>query len=119
MSNGRPSLIFSHSYTPTALTLKNVLSELAALDWETLSDPGGVGVLLLPHSQWKKIESEFSEEEQRKTTGVLFWLTSNPLASWRWLIWRLDWEGKHSLSERLHPYAKKLTGMFGCSLYCH
>ena len=110
-------LIFSHSYTPTALTLKNVLSELTALDWETLCDPSGV--LWLPHSQRRKIENEFSENEQRKTAAVLFWLTSNPLASWRWLIWQLDVEKRYSLSERLRPYAEKLTGMFGCSLYCH
>ena len=102
-------LIFSDSHTLTALTVKNVLSELTALDWKTISSHDGV--LFLPRSQQNKIEMKFLEEDQCKTAGVILWLTSNPFASWRWLIWSLDWKERYSLSEQLHPYAEKLTGM--------
>ena len=107
---------------PTALTVKNVLNELKKVDWKTLCGDGTYiigGVLELPPSQRRRIEKDFTTDDERRTAAVSFFLTYHPYASWRLLIDRLDWHGEHSLSERLHPYAEKLTGMLDCSLYCH
>ena len=54
-------------------------------------------------------------EEERKSAGVLWWVDHHPLASWRLLITRLDKEGKHSLANRIHQYAEKVTGMLSSS----
>ena len=107
---------------PTALTVKNVLSELKEVDWFALCGDGTVfeyGVLNFAPSQQRRIEKDFTTEDERRTAAISFFITNHPYASWRLLIHGLDREKKYSLSERLHPYAEKLTGMLDCSLYCH
>ena len=102
---------------PTALTVTNVLNKLKEVDWPTLcGDKIKFGVLELPYSQRRRIEKDFATEDERRTAAISFFLTNHPYASWRLLIYRLDRKRKHSLSERLHPYAEKLTGMLDCSL---
>ena len=113
----------SHSLTPpsTALTVKNVLNELKEIGWNTLCGEKPMvvsGVLQLHPSQRRRIEKDFATDDERRTAAISFWLTYHPYASWRLLIHRLNEKSKHSLSERLHPYAEKLTGMLDCSLYC-
>ena len=61
----------------------------------------------------------YVSEEERKSEGVLFWVENHPLASWRLLIRQLKWEKKHSLANRIHQYAEKVTGMLSSILYCH
>ena len=97
---------FSFSLSATALTVNNVVKELKELYWDTLFH-----VLLLPISQQRRISREYATEDPCKN-AVSFWLTYHPYASWRLLIQELDRNGEHSLSERLHPYAEKVTGMF-------
>ena len=67
----------------------------------------------LPDSHLGTIKKDFAkDDERRRTAAVSFFLTYHPYASWRLLIHRLDyWQGEHSTSEHLHPYAEKLTGM--------
>ena len=101
----------------TALTHDNVLNELKELDWWTLK--GIFGVLKLPESEGQRIERMFLSEEERKSAGVLWWLDHHPLASWRLLITRLDKKRKHSLANRIHQYAEKVTGMLSSVLYYH
>ena len=113
----------SHSLTPppTALTVKNILKELQEVDWHTLGVGrlSAGGVLDLPSSQQGRIEKDFTTEDERRTAVISFFFNNHPYASWRLLIHGLDLEGKHSLSERLHPYAEKLTGKLDCSLHCY
>ena len=107
-------------FSATALTPNNVVNELKELDWETLYNIGSfVGVLELPRSEWESIERVYISKEERKSAGVLWWVDHHPLASWRLLITRLDWQGKHSLANRIHQYAEKVTGMLSSVLYCH
>ena len=104
-------------FPTTALTPDNVLNELKKLDWETLGKL--YGVLELPLSEGRRIKRMNVSEEERKSAGVLWWVDHNPLASWRLLITRLDEEEKHSLANRIHQYAEKVTGMLSGVLYCH
>ena len=101
-------------FPATALTHDNVLNELKEVDWETL-----YRVLKLPKSERQRIERMYISEEERKSVGVLWWVDHHPLASWRLLIRELDWRGKHSLANRIHQYAEKVTGMLSSVLYCH
>ena len=115
-------------FPATALTPDNVLSELKELNWKTLCNTNTDvflrvcdGVLELPVSEGQRIERMYASEEERKRAGVSWWVDHHPLASYRLLITRLDWEGKHShpLANRIHQYAEKVTGMLSSILYYH
>ena len=104
-------------FPATALTPDNVINELKEVNWKTLCDTrfsvGGTfrGVLELPKSKVQRIEKMYVLEEERKSAGVLWWVDHHPLASWRLLITRLDAVRQHSLANRIHQYAEKVTGM--------
>ena len=111
-------------FPATALTPDNVLNELKELNWKTLCDTSFLygplpGVLELPGSEGQRIERIYVSEEECKSAGVLWWVDHHPLASWRLLITQLDEQEDHSLANRIHQYAEKLTGMFSSVLYCH
>ena len=112
-------------FPATALTPDNVLNELKELNWKILCNTSSVpfgtfdGVLELPESEGRRIERIYVSEEERKSAGVLWWVDHHPLASWRLLITQLDREGEHSLANRIHQYAEKVTGMLNSVLYCH
>ena len=121
-------------FSATALTPDNVLNELKEINWKTLCNISvhiGIyfrgdtfsgtfgGVLDLPRSEGQRIVGMYISEEERKSAGVLWWVDHHPLASWRLLITQLDWAGKHSLANRIHQYAEKVTGMLSSVLYCH
>ena len=118
-------------FPATALTPDNVLNELKELDWKTLCNTRMViissfsshgkldGVLDLPVSEGRRIERLYVLEEECKSAGVLWWVDHHPLASWRLLITQLDRKGKHSLANRIHQYAEKVTGMLSSVLYYH
>jgi hypothetical protein len=96
----------------TALTVDNILKELKQVKWEKLQH-----VLGLSDSQWHKINGKYAGETKRRREGVKYWLWNFPYASWRWLIMRLDeWE-EHAVTDQIHGFAEKLTGMLGSSLY--
>ena len=112
-------LIFISVSLSTALTADNVLKELKDVSWETLSR-GKVlsdgeyqppGVLGLPDSQRRKIEAEYTTEDQWRNAAVHFWLISHPYASWRRLITKMGWYEEYAVAKRIHCYAEKLTGM--------
>ena len=118
-------------FPATALTPENVLNELKELDWKTLCNTRMViissfsshgkldGILDLPVSEGRRIERLYVLEGECKSAGVLWWVDHHPLASWRLLITQLDWEGKHSLANRIHQHAEKVTGMLSSLLYCY
>ena len=105
---------------PSALTVDNVLRELKNVSWQTLSNDKKLsdgmttmlaGVLWLPKSQRRKIEAEYSTDDERKTAAVQYWLASDPYASWRRLITQLHKFEEHAVAEQIYRYAEKLTGM--------
>ena len=130
--NNSASLFNCFPFPTTGLTPKNVLNELKELTWWTLCNTGSstaygiepfhgicAGILELPMSEAQKIERMYVSVEERKSAGVLWWVDHHPLASWRLLITQLDEKGKHSLANRIHQYAEKVTGMLSSVLYCH
>ena len=100
--------------------MDNVLRELKDVSWQTLSNQKelsygaitiSLGVLQLHKSQRRKIEAEYSTEDERKTAAVLYWLASDPYASWRRLIRQLHIYEEHAVAKQILRYAEKLTGM--------
>jgi hypothetical protein len=110
-------------FLPSALTVDSVLRELKDVSWKTLSNEKELsdgstlvlGVLWFPESQRRKIEAEYSTEDQRRTAAVRYWLASDPYASWRRLITQLHKFEEHAVAKQIHRYAEKLTGM-SCTL---
>ena len=102
-------------FPATALTHSNIWKELSEVDWGTLH----FGILELPWSEKERIERMYVLEEERKSEGVLFWMTHHPLSSWRLLIFQLDRKEKDSLANRIHQYAENVIGMLSNILYCH
>ena len=96
-----------HSLFTTALTHSSVVKELREVDWIILR----YFILQLPESERGRIERMYASEEERKSAGVMYWVDHHPYASWRLLITQLDWQRKHSLANRIHLYAEKVTGM--------
>jgi hypothetical protein len=96
----------------TALTMDNILKELKQVEWKTLKK-----LLLLPPSQWRKIERKYAGKTERKREGVKHWLWNCPYASWRILIVQLDEWDEYAVADQIREYAEKLTGMWGSSLY--
>ena len=115
------------SFPATALTPDNVLNELNELNWKMLCDTSkhgsstdtSRGVLDLPVSEGQRIERMYTSEEERKTAGVSWWVDHHPYAAYRLLITRLDTYRIHSLANRIHQHAEKVTGMLSSILYCH
>lgn len=97
--------------TITALTTENVVRALKGVYWHTVCHD----VLDMLYSQQRKIEREFSNDDQCRTAAVDLYLYNNPYASWRRIIRVLDWRGEHHEMQR---YAEKLTGMFSNFIYC-
>ena len=90
------------------------------MSWKTLSSKKDLsdnrttvfyGVLQFSDSQRHKIESVYSTEGQKRIAAVQLWLASDPYASWRRLITRLDMFEEHAVAKQIHRYAEMLTGM--------
>ena len=78
-----------------------------------MSDGGyqSPGILGLLDSQRLKIEAAYSTEDQQRNAAIHLWLVSDPYASWRRIIVRLDLYEEYSVAKQIHHYAEKLTGM--------
>ena len=104
--------VSQENYLPfpaTALIPDNILNELKEVNWKIVG--GFHGVLDLPESVRERIKRMYVSEEERKSAGVLWWVDHHPRASWRLLITQLDYNREHSLANRIHQYAEKVTGM--------
>ena len=72
--------------------------------------------LHVPRRSMDIIASESTSDLQCLMRGTLrYWIRHDPRASWRRLIWRLDWSLKadlNKLSNDIRSYAEKLTGQY-------
>lgn len=97
--------ICGHS-NATALTVNNIIKALQGLHWRTLGR-----ILWVPYSKRNEISQENPTNEQRKEAVVRYWLLRDPLASWRRILYQLDWNGEHGQADTIRHYAEELTGM--------
>ena len=93
------------------LTPSNVMREVREVeDWW-----GEVGLghyLCIPESKREEIRQKFPDEMEQKKQLITYWINTNPLASWRRLIWALDMIKETKTADSIRSYAEPLTGMY-------
>ena len=68
--------------------------------------------LFIPKSKRDEIREKFKDEMEQKKQLILYWLNTDPSASWRTLIHRLDALEETKLADSIRSYAEPLTGMY-------
>ena len=69
--------------------------------------------LYVPQQAMDVVASESTSDSQCLRGTLRYWIRHDPHASWRRLIWRLDWcedADLRGLSDDIRRYAEKLTG---------
>ncbi len=83
------------------------MATLKGLPWREAGDD----ILGIPHSERDAITRECSTDEERLRVCVQYWLLRYPYASWRMIIWRLDWCKHSAMADTIRSYAEKLIGV--------
>ena len=69
--------------------------------------------LYVPDAVLDLIASECTSDSECLRKALRYWIQRDPLASWRQLLWRLDWSGKADLvrvADDVRSLAEELTG---------
>ena len=66
--------------------------------------------LLIPPSKREEIRQKFPDEMEQKKQLISHWINTDPLASWRRLIWALDHMKQKKMADSIRSYAEPLTG---------
>ena len=89
------------------LNAENVVRLLlkTSKDWRWLAKEI---LLIKSHSKLEDFQRSNDEECLKKAVG--FWLKRQVYASWRWIIWILDYEGYESISDEIRSFSEPLLG---------
>ena len=68
--------------------------------------------ILIPVSKREEIRQKFPDEMEQKKQLISHWINTDPLASWRRLIWALDAMKETKIADSIRSYAEPLTGMY-------
>ena len=70
---------------------------------------GGLGSwLYISEEKRKEIQRVYSDPEEKKRQLILYWMSTDPLASWRRLITRLDSMNKSPVADAIRDFAELL-----------
>ena len=69
------------------------------------------GWLYIPESKQNEIRHNFPDEMDQKMQMIVYWINTDPLASWRRLITALDWIEETELADSIRSNAEPLTGI--------
>jgi hypothetical protein len=110
------SYTFSFSLIAPPLSVDSVMAVLAGVTemWRKIGRELYIGVAALDI-----IGSDFTSDVDKLRAVVRYWLMRDPYASWRRLIWRLEWSTDSRLgkvADRIRNRAERLTGMKLCEL---
>ena len=92
-----------------AVTPSNVLRAVREVErwWEV----GGLRYWLhIPESKKEEIRQNFPDEMEQKKQSMTYWINTDPLASWRRLIHRLDCMRETKVADSIRSNAEPLTG---------
>ena len=67
--------------------------------------------LSIPQSKLKEIRQTFPDEMDQMKQAVLYWINTDPEASWRRLIQILDSTSETKLADSIRSNAEPLTGI--------
>ena len=97
----------SHA-TGMAFTPSNVLGAVRPV--ENWWSHGGLGYyLFISDEKRKEIQQVYSDPEEQKRQLILYWMSTDPLASWRRLILRLDDMGQSPVADAIRDFAEPLA----------
>ena len=105
------------STNATALTVNNIVHELRGVDLLKI-DLFGKTILGIPRVQLAELRSAHHSTDEQEAAVVRYWLLRDPLASWRRIIYQLDfWAGfgydhYSDIADRIRHYAEELTGIY-------
>ena len=91
--------------------MENVATILEQFSWYDVRR-----ILIISDAKLDAIKSEFSTDKECLRAQIQYWLIRDPYASWRRLIFRVDWESKYITAaaaaavNSIRNYAEKLTG---------
>ena len=75
-------------------------------------------MLGIPGTKLDEFEKEHATTDEQEVAAVRYWLLRDPLASWRRIIYQLDfWASLRGddhyidIADRIRHYAEELTGM--------
>ena len=92
-----------------AFTCSNVLIAVRRVeDWW-----GGAGLgrwLYISEDKRTAIQETYSDPDEQKRQLILYWITTDPLASWRRLITQLDMMSQSPVADAIRDYAEPLAG---------
>ena len=96
----------------TAFTVKDVSKMLEGIDWERLCH-----ILDISVRKRKELTASFASDEERREGTIQWWITADPLASWRRVVDQLyRWWGvtdeELAIGDRLRHYCEGLTGTY-------
>ena len=67
--------------------------------------------LYIPESKQNEIRHNFPDKMDQKKQMIVYWINTDPLASWRRLITALDKIGETELADSIRSNAEPLTGI--------
>ena len=96
-------------HTGIAFTCSNVFVAVRLVeDWW---GEYGLGYwLYISEDKRTVIRETYSDPEEQKRQLILYWITTDHLASWRRLITRLDWMSQSPVADAIRDYAEPLAG---------
>ena len=68
--------------------------------------------LYIPRSKREEVRQKFPDEMEQKKLLISHWINTDPLASWRRLIWALDFMKETKMADSIRSYAEPLTGKY-------
>ena len=91
-----------------AFTPSNVLGAVWPVeDWW---GGGGLGVYLyISEEKRKEIQQLYSDPEEQKLQLIIYWMSTDPLASWRRLITQLDDMRQSPVADAIRDFAEPLA----------
>ena len=92
-----------------AFTCSNVLRAVRTVeDW--WGEYGGLGVYLyISEEKRKEIQLAYPDSDEQKRQLILYWMSTDPLASWRRLITQLDNMRQSPVADSIRDFAEPLA----------
>ena len=105
------SCFFAVCTTGMAFTCSNVLRAVRTVeDWWGEYAYGGLGYnLYISQEKRKEIQLVYSDPEEQRRQLILYWMSTDPLASWRRLITRLDMMRESPVADGIRDFAEPLA----------
>ena len=106
--NCQMCMVVSWCATGMAFTCSNVLTAVRTVeDW--WGDDGLGDNLYIPEDKMREIQRVYSDPEEQKRQLILYWMATDPLASWRRLITHLDDMRQSPVADAIRDFAEPLA----------